>query len=145
DDPVADVKAFLSQRIEAALAAGVAFEQIVLDPGLDYAKTPAESLDILHRFAELRELGAPLLLAVSRKFFVGAVTEQLPHERLAGTLAAVGHGVDNGAAIVRVHDVADVVAYLRVRRAIRDPAAAPPMPDDERLKWLPADARPAGG
>jgi dihydropteroate synthase len=145
DDVVADVKAFLSDRIEAALAAGVGFEQIVLDPGLDYAKTPAESLALLRRFAELADLGAPLLLAVSRKFFVGAVTEQLPHERLAGTLAAIEQGIQAGAAILRVHDVADVVAYLRVREAIRDPDAAPAMPDDERLKWLPADGRPTAG
>jgi dihydropteroate synthase len=141
DDPVDDVKAFLSERIEAALDAGVDFEQIVLDPGLDYAKTPAESLEVLRRLGEIAELGAPLLLAVSRKFFIGAVTDRLPHERLAGTLAAIAYGVDHGAAILRVHDVAEVVAFLRVRAAIRDPGAAPEMPGDDRLKWLPADDR----
>ena len=141
DDPVDDVKAFLTDRIEAALDAGIHFGQIVIDPGLDYAKTPAESLVVLRRLREVVALGAPVLLAVSRKFFVGAVTRRLPHERLGGTQAAIEWGVAQGAAILRVHDVAEVVSYLRVREAIHDPAAAPAMPADERLKWLPVEHR----
>jgi dihydropteroate synthase len=93
-------------------------DQLVLDPGIDLAKTPAESVEVLRRLPELRELGRPLLLAVSRKDFVGALTERPPAGRLAGTLAAVGAAVDGGAAILRVHDVDDAADYLRVRAAL---------------------------
>ena len=64
----------------------------MLDPGPDFAKTPAQTIDVLGALAELRDLGRPLLLAVSRKDFVGAVTQRGPRDRLAGTLAAVAHG-----------------------------------------------------
>jgi dihydropteroate synthase len=139
DDPVREVLAFLEQRIEAAVAAGVAFEQIVLDPGLDYAKTPAESVEILRRLRELRVLGRPLILAVSRKFFVGVVSDRPPPERLGGSLAALEHGLAAGAVIARVHDVEEVCAYLAVRSALRGTTNVPAMPVDDRLKWLPLD------
>jgi dihydropteroate synthase len=100
-------------------------QQLVLDPGIDLAKTPAESVEILRRLPELRELGRPLLLAVSRKDFVGALTERPPAGRLAGTLAAVGAAVDGGAAILRVHDVGEAVDYLRVRAALSGDAEVP--------------------
>jgi dihydropteroate synthase len=138
-DPVADVREFLEERIEAALGAGVAFEQILLDPGLDYAKTPTESVEVLRRLPELRVLGRPLLLAVSRKFFVGVISDRLPHDRLGGSLAALEHGLAAGAVVARVHDVEEVCAYLAVRAALRAAGGVPEMPDDERLKWLPLD------
>jgi dihydropteroate synthase len=119
DDVMADVVAFLTQRIEVARAQGVRDEQIVLDPGPDFAKTPAQTIAVLRRFAELHALGRPLLLAVSRKDFVGALTGRGPRERLAGTLAAVGFGVDAGAHVLRVHDVALTAEFLRVRAALR--------------------------
>src|SRR4051812_26141298 len=117
-DVVGDVVAFLSERVAAARAAGVAAEQIVLDPGPDFAKTPAETVAVLRALRRLHELGRPLLLAVSRKYFVGAITGRPPAERLAGTLAAVGWAADRGAAIVRVHDVAEAADFLRVRRVL---------------------------
>jgi dihydropteroate synthase len=115
DDVVSSVRDFLHDRIAAA---GVGDEQIVLDPGIDIAKSPAESIELIRRLPELAELGRPLLIAVSRKDFVGALTERPPAERGAGTLAAVGAAVDGGADIVRVHDVAAARDYLRVRTAL---------------------------
>jgi dihydropteroate synthase len=118
DDVVASVREFLGERMSAALAAGLAEDAIVLDPGIDLAKTPAESIEVLRRLPELAPLGRPLLLAVSRKDFVGALTERAPGDRDAGTLAAVGAAVDGGARIVRVHDVAGARDYLRVHDAL---------------------------
>ncbi|MBA3328432.1 MAG: dihydropteroate synthase, partial [Solirubrobacterales bacterium] len=100
-DVVADVSAFLLGRMELAREHGVTDEQIVLDPGPDFAKTPAQTIALLARMKELHALGRPLLLAVSRKDFVGALTGRGPRERLAGTLAAIAHGVDAGAHILR--------------------------------------------
>jgi dihydropteroate synthase len=123
DDVVASVREFLERRAAAARGAGVGDEQIVLDPGIDIAKSPAESVELLRRLPELAELGPPLLLAVSRKDFVGALTERPPSGRDAGTLAAVGAAADGGAKIVRVHDVAATRDFLRVHDALRHGAA----------------------
>jgi dihydropteroate synthase len=119
DDVVADVIGFLSERMEVARARGVRDEQIVLDPGPDFAKTPAQTIAVLRRLEELHALGRPLLLAVSRKDFVGALTGRGPRERLGGTLAAIGCGVDAGAHVLRVHDVEQAADFLRVRAALR--------------------------
>jgi dihydropteroate synthase len=118
DDVVLDAHGFLEQRLRAAEALGVAPEQIVLDPGIDLAKTPAQSVELLRRLPELASLGRPLLLAVSRKDFVGALTDRPPAGRDAGTLAAVGAAVRGGARIIRVHDVTGARDYLRVHDAL---------------------------
>jgi dihydropteroate synthase len=126
DDVVEDVVGFLRSRMEVALAAGVAEEQIVLDPGPDFAKTPAQTVAVLRRLDALRALGRPLLLAVSRKDFLGAITGRGPRERGAATLAAVGFGARAGAAILRVHDIAAAADYLAVRAVLDgDRALAP--------------------
>jgi dihydropteroate synthase len=125
-DVVEDVIALLSERAGEARARGVADEQLVFDPGIDLAKTPAESVEVLRRLAELRELGRPLLVGVSRKDFVGALTGRSPAGRSPGTLAALGAAVDGGAAILRVHDVADARDYLAVRAALSGEAAVEP-------------------
>ena len=117
-DVVADVIAFLSDRVRAAERLGVAGERIVVDPGLDLAKTPAQSVELLRRLDELHELGRPILLAASRKDFVGALTGRPPAARLAGTLAALYAGA-SAAAILRVHEVAPAVDFLAVRAALR--------------------------
>ena len=119
DDVVADVVAFLAERLEMAAERGVASERIVVDPGLDLAKTPAQSVEVLRRLEELDVLGRPVLLAPSRKDFVGALTGRTPASRLAGTLAAVDRGAGAGAAILRVHDVAATADFLAVRGALR--------------------------
>jgi dihydropteroate synthase len=119
EDVVADVVEFLGERMALALARGVAPEQIVLDPGPDFAKTPAQTVAVLRSLDRLHALGRPLLLAISRKDFVGAITGRPPRERLAGTLAALAAGTDAGAQIVRVHDVAAARDFLAVREVLR--------------------------
>jgi dihydropteroate synthase len=118
EDIVADVLAFLRERIAVALAAGVAPEQLIVDPGPDFAKTPAQTIRLLVELDRLHELGRPLLMAISRKDFVGALTGRAPRERLAGTLAALAHGADAGAHVFRVHDVAAAADFLAVRAAL---------------------------
>jgi dihydropteroate synthase len=118
DDVVEDVVGFLRTRMEVALAAGVGEDQLVLDPGPDFAKTPAQTVAVLRRLGALRALGRPLLLAVSRKDFLGAITGRGPRERGAGTLAALAFGVRAGASILRVHDVAAAADYLAVRAVL---------------------------
>lgn len=140
EDVVADVVAVLEAMMARALELGVREEQLVLDPGLDFAKTPAESVEVLRRLEEVVALGRPVLLAVSRKYFVGVATHRPPPERLAGTLAAVAAGVDAGATILRVHDVEAVVDYLAVRAALSGKSG--PLVDesgDDRLKWVPLE------
>ncbi|HEY5045417.1 MAG TPA: dihydropteroate synthase [Solirubrobacteraceae bacterium] len=118
DDVVAEVIAFLRARVEQAIAAGMAPEQLILDPGPDFAKTPAQTIQLLAQVGRLHELGRPLLMAISRKDFIGALTGRPPGERLPGTLAALAHGVDAGAHIFRLHDVAAAADFLRVRAAL---------------------------
>jgi dihydropteroate synthase len=122
-DLIGEVDAFLGERVERARALGVAGDRLVLDPGIDLAKTPAESIELLRFLPRFAERGLPLLLAVSRKDFVGALTGRAPAERDAGTLAAVGAAVRGGAQILRVHDVAGARDYLQVEAALagRDP------------------------
>jgi dihydropteroate synthase len=128
---------FLAERCAAARAAGVTDAQLVLDPGPDFAKTPAETVEVLRAIDRLHGLGLPLLLAVSRKYFVGAITGRPPAERLAGTLAAVGWAADHGAAIVRVHDVAEADDLLRVRRVLDGSEELPAFDaGDDALKWI---------
>jgi dihydropteroate synthase len=119
DDVVADVSSFITERAADAIARGVDRSSIVLDPGPDFAKTPAQTIAVLRRLPDLVALGFPVLLAVSRKDFIGALTQRPPRQRAAGTLAAIGEGVDAGATIVRVHDVVATVEFLAVRAALR--------------------------
>ena len=126
EDVMADVIRFLEERMALAAALGVTPEQIALDPGPDFAKTPAQTVTVLRRLPELARFGRPILLAVSRKDFVGALTGRSPAARLAGTLAAIGEGIDAGASILRVHDVRHVSDYLEVRKALRGQVDVPP-------------------
>jgi len=133
-DVVADVIELLRERAEVAVERGV--ERIVLDPGIDLAKTPAESVEVLQRLPEVAELGRPLLVAVSRKDFVGALTGRGPAARDAGTLAALGIAADAGARILRVHDIAGARDYLAVRSALSN-GAAPDLQLDPALRREP--------
>ncbi len=137
DGRVADeVRSFLERRIELALAHGMQVEQLILDPGPDFSKTPAQTIEVLRRLSDLHDLGRPLLLAVSRKDFLGALTSRAPRERLAGTLAALAHGVDAGAHVLRVHDVAAARDFLTVRAALGgdlEPDSGLQVPDT--LRW----------
>jgi dihydropteroate synthase len=135
---VDDVVEFVRERCVVAAGRGVAMEQVLLDPGPDFAKRPQESVDVLRALPRLRaELGRPVLAAVSRKYFLGAITGRPPADRLPGTLAAVAQAVAAGAAMLRVHDVAAVVDFLathRVLTGIEEIAAFDE--DDEDLKWI---------
>jgi dihydropteroate synthase len=93
-------------------------EQLLLDPGPDFAKTPAQTIRLLAEVGRLHELGRPLLMAISRKDFIGALTGRAPRGRLGGTLAALAHGVQHGAHLFRVHDVAAAADFLTVRAAL---------------------------
>ncbi len=117
-DVVAEVVAFLGERMRLARERGVQPEQLIVDPGPDFAKTPAQTIELLACLERLHELGRPLLMAISRKDFIGALTGRSPRERLAGTLAALAHGVDHGAHLFRVHDVAAAADFLAVRAAL---------------------------
>jgi dihydropteroate synthase len=133
---VADVHAFLAERIDLAVRRGVSFEQLILDPGPDFSKTPAQTVHVLRALPQLAELGRPIMLAVSRKDFVGALTQRGPRDRVAGTLAAVGFGVEAGAHILRVHDVEAAADFLTVREILageRDPDPDLQLP--QSLRW----------
>jgi dihydropteroate synthase len=142
-DPVQDVLERLRRGIDRACSEGLDIEQIVLDPGLDYSKTPQESIEVLRRLGELAALGRPLLLAVSRKYFIGMISGRPPERRLGGTLAAIAFGLRQGAHILRVHDVAEVAEFLLVAEALNGSGrvAMRGDPDDESLKWI-APKRP---
>jgi dihydropteroate synthase len=101
----------------------------MLDPGPDFGKTPAQTIEILRALERLHEFERPILLAVSRKDFIGAITGRKPRARTPGTLAAVAHGVDAGAHVLRVHDVREVADFLAVHELLSG-ARAP----DRRLR-----------
>jgi dihydropteroate synthase len=111
----ADVVAFLRERMALAGERGVAAEQLVLDPGPDFGKTPAQTVEVLRRLDDVHALGRPILLALSRKDFIGAVTGRAPRERGAGTLAALAWGLDAGGHVFRLHDVAAAADFIAVR------------------------------
>ncbi|MGI8412436.1 MAG: dihydropteroate synthase [Solirubrobacteraceae bacterium] len=134
----ADVHAFLSDRITLATDRGVALEQLMLDPGPDFGKSPAQTVEVLRALDGLHELGRPLLLAVSRKDFVGAIIRRPPRARLAGTLAAIAHGVDAGVHMLRIHDVAAVADFLAVRAALGGQVEVDPgLVLADELRWEP--------
>jgi dihydropteroate synthase len=113
-----DVVTFLRERMRLARRHGVADEQLILDPGPDFGKTPAQTVEVLRRLDEVHALGRPLLLALSRKDFIGAITDRPPRERGAGTLAALAWGLEAGGHIFRLHDVAAAADFVAVREVL---------------------------
>jgi len=118
-DIVADVTAFFTRSLEIAAAAGIARPRIVLDPGIGFGKTPEQSITCIARLGAWRNFGLPLLVGASRKRFINSVAPSEPMERQGGSIAAHVLAVENGAAMVRVHDVAATVQALAVAAAIR--------------------------
>jgi dihydropteroate synthase len=118
-DIMADVLAFFARSLEIAAAAGIPRQRIVLDPGIGFGKTPEQSIQVLARLDALKRFGLPLLVGASRKRFIASVVPSQPAQRLAGSLASHLIAVDDGAAIIRAHDVAETVQALRVAAAIR--------------------------
>src|SRR5712692_1445611 len=117
-DIMADIAAFFSRSLEIAGRAGIARENIVLDPGIGFGKTPEQSLVAIARLAELKSFGLPLLVGASRKRFIDKVSPAPPDRRLGGSIAAHLLAVAGGAAIIRTHDVAETTQALRVAAAI---------------------------
>ena len=137
-----EVRRFLEARIAFAMARGVAFEQLLLDPGPDFSKTPAQTIEVLRELPALVSIGRPVLLAVSRKDFIGALTARGPRERLAGTLAAVAYGVGAGAHMLRLHDVGAAREFLQVLRALDGSVDVDPdLQVSDALRWAQGDAR----
>ena len=122
-DIVADVIAFFSRSLEIAARAGIALDKIVLDPGIGFGKTPEQSIVCIARLAEFKRFGLPLLVGASRKRFINSVSPSPPDQRIGGSIASHLWAIENGAAIIRVHDVAETVQALRMAAAIE--AAVP--------------------
>ena len=125
-DVAADVTAGLAALIARARDLGVAQEQIMVDPGPDFGKTPAQTVAVLRNLAVLQTLGRPILMALSRKDFIGAIVGRRPRERDAGTLAALGFCADAGGHVFRVHDVRAAADFLAVRAALTGEAELGP-------------------
>lgn len=118
-----DVLSFFDEKIRFLTSYGVSEDQIILDPGPDFSKTPQQTLVVLSNVSRLRQFGRPLLFAVSRKDFIGVITRKPPSDRLAGTLGAVGWLSErNPECIIRAHDVGELRDYLEVRRSLHDPS-----------------------
>ena len=115
DDVVEDVVSFMDERLSWLHAAGVQTTQVVIDPGPDFAKTPAQTVDVLRHINRLLQYGQPVLFPVSRKDFIGAITGRPPRERLSGTLAAIAHTLTmTRSGIYRVHDIQEVRNFIDV-------------------------------
>jgi dihydropteroate synthase len=122
-DVVLDVFDWLAERRDAALAAGIARDRIVLDPGIGFGKTIADNLALINALPLFHALGQPLLLGASRKRMIGALSNEAPaHQRLGGSVALAVKGMDAGVQLLRVHDVPETVQALRVWRGLRDAA-----------------------
>lgn len=142
-DVVEDVLAFAHEALDRLARAGVSRQQVLFDPGVDFAKTPRQSLDLVHGIGRFAALDRPLLLALSRKDFIGAVTRTTPRQRGAGTLAAIGAvAAAVPETVFRVHDVPGTVQYLAVQQAIADPSQLPEdavLADELRREPLPSE------
>ena len=122
-DVVLDVFDWLAARRDAALAAGIARDRIVLDPGIGFGKSLADNLALMNALPLFHALGQPLLLGASRKRMIGALSNEAPaHQRMAGSVALALKGMDAGVQLLRVHDVPETMQALRVWRGLRDAA-----------------------
>ncbi|HEY0849273.1 MAG TPA: dihydropteroate synthase [Bradyrhizobium sp.] len=119
-DIMADIAAFFARSLDIAARAGIARERIVLDPGIGFGKTQEQSMQVLARLGELCSFGQPILVGASRKRFISTVTPSEPQQRLGGSIAAHLIAAQNGAKIIRAHDVAETVQALRVAAAIEE-------------------------
>lgn len=126
EDVLVEVYLWLEERIAVAEAAGIARDKILVDPGIGFGKTVAHNLELMNGLALLHGLGCPLLLGASRKRMIGALSNEAPaDQRLAGSLALALKAVEQGAQLIRVHDVPETVQALKVWRGLRDAALTP--------------------
>lgn len=119
-DIMADILDFFARSLDIAGRAGIRRDNIVLDPGIGFGKTPEQSIRAVARLAEFKSFGLPLLVGLSRKRFISSIVPSEPHDRLGGSIAGHLAAAANGAAIVRTHDVRETVQALRVAQAIRN-------------------------
>jgi dihydropteroate synthase len=117
-DIMADIAAFFARSLDIANRAGIARDNIVLDPGIGFGKTPEQSITAIARLAELKSFGLPLLIGASRKRFIDRISPAPPDQRLGGSIASHLSAVASGAVIVRTHDVAETVQALKVAAAV---------------------------
>ena len=118
NDVVIDVKDFLVQRIEQCLTQGIKKEQIIIDPGFGFGKTLAHNVKLFKQLGAFKELGFPVLVGASRKSMIGQITGKKIEERLAGSIALAALAAINGAAIIRVHDVAETLDAIKIANAL---------------------------
>ena len=118
EDVITEIYGFLAERMEAAVQAGIAEEQIVVDPGLGFGKLPEHNLEIMRRLREFRSLGRPLLVGPSRKATIGKILDKPADQRQWGTAAMVALAVANGADMVRVHDVEEMAQVVKMAGAV---------------------------
>nr|WP_249159471.1 dihydropteroate synthase [Bradyrhizobium tropiciagri] len=118
-DIMQDIAAFFTRSLEIAAKAGICSDRILLDPGIGFGKTPPQSMTALARLAELSAFGLPVLVGASRKRFISTIVASEPQQRIGGSIAAHLIAVQNGARIIRAHDVAETVQALRVASAIK--------------------------
>jgi dihydropteroate synthase len=119
-DIMADIRGFFARTLEIAGGAGIARERIILDPGIGFGKTPAQSILTIARSNEFTEFGLPVLIGLSRKRFIASLDRSEPHQRLGGSIAANLAAARDGAAILRVHDVRETAQALKVAAAIEN-------------------------
>jgi dihydropteroate synthase len=126
DDVLVEVYEWLEERIQAAEAAGITRERILVDPGFGFGKNVAHNLELMNGLALFHSLGCPLVIGASRKRTVGALSGEAPADRrLGGSIAFALKAVEQGAQVVRVHDAFETVQALRVWRGMRDQALTP--------------------
>lgn len=118
DDVIVEIHDFLEGRVECAVSRGIDRDLLVVDPGIGFGKTTEHNLRIISELESFREIGCPVLIGPSRKSFIGNVLDLPLEERLEGTAAAVAASVMNGADIVRIHDVKEMVRVVKLTRAI---------------------------
>jgi dihydropteroate synthase len=119
-DVVAEVRDFLAQRVRDCVAAGLAEDNLIVDPGFGFGKTPGHNVELLSNLRQLQAIGRPILVGLSRKSTLGELTGRDVAERLPASIAAAVIAVVGGAKIVRVHDVRETVDALRVAAAVLD-------------------------
>ena len=115
DDVTQDVLSFFKEKLIVLQGLGVEQQHVILDPGPDFSKTPSQTVEVLRALGQITDLGRPVLLPVSRKDFIGAITGKPPRQRLSGTLAAIAHSLTiTRSGIYRVHDIGEVRDFLDV-------------------------------
>jgi dihydropteroate synthase len=126
DDVLVEIYLWLEERIAAAVEAGIAREKILIDPGFGFGKNVGHNLELMNGLALFHSLGCPLVVGASRKRSIGALSGQAPADkRLGGSIAFALKAVDQGAQLLRVHDVPETVQALRIWRGLRDQALTP--------------------